>query len=145
MRRTKRTTARGAKPAASCSPIVRSLAFSRTIGRRVSTSYNWSALVDSKHAYGHWLDEVKEAGSLHLYRRFRGVLRDTKHYALREITIRTYLKNHAVKKLQIGTGTNYLEGWLNTDRMPYSKRIAYLDVSRTFPFPDRTFDYVFTE
>jgi predicted SAM-dependent methyltransferase len=64
--------------------------------------------------------------------------------------IRRYAEAHAVRKLQIGTGPNPLQGWLNTDLLPdtypeHRDRIVFLDASRSFPFDDMTFDYVFSE
>jgi len=59
-------------------------------------------------------------------------------------TIRDYLKSHTVRKLQIGAGGNDAEGWLNSDIEPSSKEI-YLDATRRFPFPDGSFQYVFSE
>ena len=56
-----------------------------------------------------------------------------------------YLASHEVRKLQLGTGTNVLEGWLNTDLSPSSASVFYLDTTRHFPFDDATFDYVFSE
>lgn len=79
------------------------------------------------------------------YEGLRGKLLRAKEYAFREANIRWYLSRHPVKKLQLGAGTNVLDGWLNTDREPIGKTVAYLDVSRTFPFGDEVFDYVLTE
>ncbi|HVL33215.1 MAG TPA: methyltransferase domain-containing protein [Actinomycetota bacterium] len=72
-------------------------------------------------------------------------MRDTKHYALRELTIREYLRTHTVRKLQLGAGGNLLEGWLNTDQCPFSRKVAYLDVTRRFPLPDESIDFVLSE
>jgi predicted SAM-dependent methyltransferase len=64
--------------------------------------------------------------------------------------IKAYLRTHHVRKLQIGTGSNPIAGWLNTDLLPDSypehrKEIVFLDASKPFPFNDATFDYVFSE
>lgn len=58
--------------------------------------------------------------------------------------ISNYLKSHQTRKLQIGSGENVIEGWLNTDRSP-TKKIVFLDASKRFPFNDCTFDYVLSE
>jgi predicted SAM-dependent methyltransferase len=50
-----------------------------------------------------------------------------------------------VRKLQIGTGSNLLEGWLNTDFVPHSKATAFLNATKRFPFDDDTFDAIFSE
>lgn len=58
-----------------------------------------------------------------------------------------YLRTHSVRRLQLGTGSNPYEGWLNTDIADYRRRgeIVYLDTSRRFPLPDESFDSVFSE
>lgn len=56
-----------------------------------------------------------------------------------------YLTSHTMRKLQLGSGTNVLDGWLNTDLVPASDAVVYLDTTRRFPFADATFDYVFSE
>lgn len=56
-----------------------------------------------------------------------------------------YLRSHAVRKLHVGAGPALLEGWLNTDLAPASPCVAYLDVTKPFPIPDASFDYVFSE
>ena len=55
-----------------------------------------------------------------------------------------YLQSHPLRKLQIGAGRNDIPGWLNTDIEP-GEGEAYLDASRRFPLPDRSFQYVFSE
>lgn len=59
--------------------------------------------------------------------------------------IKRYLSINQVKKLQIGTGENIFEDWLNSDIDPYSDNKIYLDATKPFPFEDSTFDYVFSE
>lgn len=58
---------------------------------------------------------------------------------------RKYLASHGVKKLQLGTGRNSKEGWLNSDLRPLSGQVLYLNARRRFPFGDGTFDYVYSE
>ena len=68
-----------------------------------------------------------------------GVNRDAKlidHY-LRETV--------GPKKLQLGCGRNWLEGWLNSDYYPRTSDIVHLDVTAPLPFSDGVFDYVFSE
>jgi predicted SAM-dependent methyltransferase len=55
-----------------------------------------------------------------------------------------YLRRHAVKKLQIGSGLNLLDGWLNTDLHSSEDKIG-VDATRAFPFDDEIFDYIFSE
>lgn len=59
--------------------------------------------------------------------------------------ISRYMKQHTVRKLQIGAHVCVLPGWLNTDLYPQSIRSVTLDATRRFPFPDQSFDYVFSE
>ncbi len=60
--------------------------------------------------------------------------------------IRSYLNSHEETKLQIGSGPNILNGWLNSDIYPHNGTdTIYLDASIKFPFPDESFDYIFSE
>lgn len=60
--------------------------------------------------------------------------------------IARYLDNSATeKKLQLGCGRNWLEGWLNSDYFPRTSDILQLDVTVALPFEDDTFDYIFSE
>src|SRR5262249_22250614 len=55
-----------------------------------------------------------------------------------------YLRRHAVKKLQIGSGLNLLDGWLNSDLHPSEDKVG-VDATKAFPFDEGTFDYIFSE
>ena len=60
--------------------------------------------------------------------------------------INQYLDNSAAeKKLQLGCGRNWLEGWLNSDYFPRTSDILQLDVTVSLPFENDTFDYIFSE
>jgi predicted SAM-dependent methyltransferase len=59
--------------------------------------------------------------------------------------INQYLRNHPIKKLQLGTYNNVLEGWLNLDVYPRSSKCVFLDATQPFPLKDNTFDYIFSE
>ncbi len=96
-------------------------------------------------SFSQWFKEMQQDLSLDLSGRTKKALMGTKHYVFREINIRNYLGKSSAPKLQIGTGTNYLDGWLNTDIEPISKQIAYMDASTRFPFEDNTFESVFSE
>jgi predicted SAM-dependent methyltransferase len=65
----------------------------------------------------------------------------------RDVRIDAYLRKHDVRKLQLGTGSNPMDGWLNTDVVDYRRRneVVYLDARQPFPLPDRSFDLVFSE
>jgi predicted SAM-dependent methyltransferase len=57
-----------------------------------------------------------------------------------------YFSAHqGARKLHIGCGGNQVRGWLNTDYLPGSRNVFHLDATRTFPFADGQFDYVFSE
>jgi len=58
--------------------------------------------------------------------------------------IADYMKNHAVRKLQLGAGDFNLYGWLNTDIGPIEGQ-AYLDATKPFPLPDSSFQAVSSE
>lgn len=55
-----------------------------------------------------------------------------------------YINNTKQPSLQLGAGSNKLEGWFNTD---YFARpdIFFLDATKTFPFPDNSFEFIFSE
>ncbi|MEO8098293.1 MAG: methyltransferase domain-containing protein [Acidobacteriota bacterium] len=58
--------------------------------------------------------------------------------------ISNYIKEHQVRKLQIGSGDNNFDGWLNTEYETKSGQ-AFLDATLTFPLPDNSFNYVYSE
>ena len=58
---------------------------------------------------------------------------------------RSYLSSHDPKKLQIGTGRNPLDGWLNTDVVVRSPGVIIQDAKKRFRFGDNVFDYILTE
>jgi len=55
-----------------------------------------------------------------------------------------YLGGTDSPKLHIGCGPHKVAGWLNTD-VDVSKGAVYLDATKPLPFPDETFDFVFSE
>ena len=61
--------------------------------------------------------------------------------------VEAYLSRHTSPKLQLGTGSNVYDGWLNTDVVDYKRgnEVLYLDVRKRFPLPDNSFDAVFSE
>ena len=58
--------------------------------------------------------------------------------------VKSYISNNKSCKLQLGAGQNILAGWFNTDYFP-RENIFFLDVTKTFPIPSASFDFVFTE
>jgi predicted SAM-dependent methyltransferase len=72
-------------------------------------------------------------------------LRQLRSLTSRRRQIADYFAAHPVRKLQLGTSHNPLPGWLNTDVVPESADVTYLDATRTFPFADNVFDYIACE
>ncbi len=58
--------------------------------------------------------------------------------------IKSYFSSNKVPKLQLGSGLNILDGWLNTDLIP-SENAIYLNVKKPFPLEDNIFQYIFCE
>ena len=58
--------------------------------------------------------------------------------------IRDYLESHWIRKLHLGAGGNDPTEWLNTDIFPTGEEV-YVDATKPFPFPDGSFQYVFSE
>lgn len=55
-----------------------------------------------------------------------------------------YFDESQAKKLHIGCGTNFLEGWLNTDLNPKPGAI-FLDAGKEFPIVNEKLDYIYSE
>lgn len=55
-----------------------------------------------------------------------------------------YFKQVKEAKLHIGAGSCSLFGWLNVDLNPTDK-VAFMNAENDFPFPNNSFDYVFSE
>ena len=53
--------------------------------------------------------------------------------------------SHNPNKLNLGCGRNVMNGWLNVDLFSKSSKILTMDASKPYPFPDESFDYVFSE
>jgi predicted SAM-dependent methyltransferase len=72
-------------------------------------------------------------------------VRKLSSFIVRGPKIKRYLRANPVRKLQLGTSDSVISGWLNTDLLPTSSDVVYLDATRRFPFKDNTFDYVYSE
>lgn len=59
--------------------------------------------------------------------------------------IKKYFLENETKKLQLGSGSNALTGWLNTNYYPKSDKVVHVDATKKFPFTDKTFDYIYNE
>ncbi len=56
-----------------------------------------------------------------------------------------YIRASGPKKLQIGAGPSFTDGWLVTDIEPPRLKVGYLDATKRYPFPSASFDYIHTE
>ena len=77
----------------------------------------------------------------------KGGLARIRHYVsnghvLRKVIVSNYLAQTASPMLQVGGGVYSLRGWLNGD---IAMGDIYLDAGRRLPFPDNSFDFIFTE
>lgn len=55
-----------------------------------------------------------------------------------------YLTANATARLQLGAGQHLIPGWFNTDYFPRAE-VFFLDVTKIFPVPSNSFDFIFTE
>jgi predicted SAM-dependent methyltransferase len=90
-----------------------------------------------------WTEPVQRQQSAMIVAAYHGASEKIFSWRSRPI-IQDYLDSHSLRKLQIGAGTNGLEGWLNTD-ITAEEGLAYLDATKRFPFEDNSFHYVFSE
>lgn len=76
----------------------------------------------------------------------RIVRRNIKKYIVGPSLIRRYLREQsALRKLNLGAGNNPIKGWFNIDLRPRRWDIAYMDVRKEFPFPEKSFNYILGE
>lgn len=65
---------------------------------------------------------------------------------IRRRSIKRYLASADKPKLQIGSGSNRLEGWLNTGiSVDESWKGVYMDAGKRFPLPDASMNDVYSE
>jgi len=81
---------------------------------------------------------------------FAGWLAGAANRLTRFARIKSYFRSHPTRKLHLGAGPHYIDGWLNTDvrvLWPPARfwKIVYLDVTKRFPFPDKSIDRVYSE
>lgn len=77
------------------------------------------------------------------YRTFRRLHREITEVDKKNIE--QYLGQQKTRKLHIGCGPNIIGGWLNSDLFSESEQVVRFDATKTYPFEDGTFDYVFSE
>jgi predicted SAM-dependent methyltransferase len=80
----------------------------------------------------------------------RGMVNDFRRvyyssFARHESAIEEYFSTCESPRLHLGAGSDCMEGWLNTDIVPANARVAFLDMTKPFPFEDETFDFIYSE
>lgn len=85
--------------------------------------------------------KIYQASPQQVYRYFANKRRNSKAKDF----IDKYIQTHSIRKLHVGSGGSYLDTWLNTDLITDNRRIVSLDVSKTFPIPSDSFDYIYSE
>lgn len=65
--------------------------------------------------------------------------------AIHRIAPCRYLQTTDAPKLHIGCGPFVMDGWLNVDINCYRPDIRYLDAGKPYPFPDHSFDHIYSE
>jgi predicted SAM-dependent methyltransferase len=79
-----------------------------------------------------------------LGRRFRTGVANFRSSFSRQAAIDDYFRSTSVRKVQIGSGSNVLEGWLNTD-LGARPGVIYVNAIKPLPLSSGSVDYVFTE
>lgn len=62
----------------------------------------------------------------------------------RPFVVRNYLRSHSAHMLNLGAGPHTYSGWLTADAFKAEADI-YMNVTSRFPFPDQTFDVIYSE
>jgi predicted SAM-dependent methyltransferase len=83
-------------------------------------------------------------GLVQIIQRKRAKDREYKNSLIQTRRFQDYISTHQVRKLQLGCGNNPLPEWLNTD-MYMTDKVVCLDVSKPFPIPSQSFDYIYSE
>ena len=65
--------------------------------------------------------------------------------SINKIAVFSYLKNNQAPKLHLGCGPYVMKEWLNTDIQCKSPGICYLDAGKNYPYPDESFEYIYSE
>src|SRR5579863_5905422 len=113
-------------------PIARATAISRTY-KTVVRAIDYAGL-------GPFLRPI-----VSVIRAERAAIATLVHKVKQKRRLANYMVHARSKKLQLGSSSNVLRGWLNTDLNPASTEITYLDATQRFPLPSDAFDFVFCE
>lgn len=77
---------------------------------------------------------------------FRRALKDARRKFRNDSPlINEYLAAEAIPRLHISCGLNELQGWLNTEYHPTRSTVMHLDATLRFPFPNASFDLIYSE
>lgn len=79
-----------------------------------------------------------------IYVFFRNVRINDRKLKNQHSAFKNYIALTGKKKLHIGCGSNFLDGWLNTD-LNWGNKVVYLNAAESFPLPDNSFDFVYNE
>jgi len=111
---------------------------------------NRVAIGDSARATARW-ESLRKSNIAQFLKRFRPLVLLVRYWLqygglfIRPYVVASYLSNHRIRKLQIGSDVCQLPGWLNTDLYPKALGCVTLDATKPFPFRSGSFDYVFSE
>ena len=83
------------------------------------------------------IKKILKTSLFSIYENYQNNKKEKRCIIQRDQLIETYQKSTALKKVQIGCGSNILEGWLNTD-LNYNEKIAFLDAGAKFPIKTNT-------
>lgn len=83
--------------------------------------------------------------SIYHFRQTAGYARLRQRMRNDPAVIADYLATASTPGLQIGCGDNPLPNWLNTEYFPDRADLIHLDATGRFPFPDASFDHVYSE
>jgi predicted SAM-dependent methyltransferase len=77
------------------------------------------------------------------FKRARNALSELVSLPQRRAIIDNYLSSPGFKGLQIGSGPNLLQGWLNSDVAGFGRPEIIIDITRKLPFPDGSLDAIY--
>ncbi len=75
----------------------------------------------------------------------RAIMKGVAGRAFQRHRIAKYRAAHGSARLNIGSGYNTLDGWLNVDLTGGLRGPVYMDAGRPFPFEDQSFDAILCE
>jgi predicted SAM-dependent methyltransferase len=75
---------------------------------------------------------------------YKSILQGIKNTSNRS-KIKVYFKQNNTKKLQLGSHSTVIPGWLSSDIIPIGKDCIYLDATKKFPFKNNQWDYIYCE